>query len=132
MLVNRKTDYAIRCVLYLAQNDSHVSNANEISRAMNIPKTFLSKILQSLVRAGIAESCRGIHGGFSLLQHPDNISLFTIMNAIEGQASINVCVVQGKDCEMSSTCSVHPVWVEIRKEVENRLKSETIGKLITR
>ena len=31
---------------------------------------------------------------------------------------------------MSATCSVHPIWVEIRKDIEMRLKRETIEKLL--
>lgn len=132
MLVTRKTDYAVRCVLHLARNSDRVSNAGEISQAMRIPKTFLAKILQRLVRARILESTRGMKGGFRLARKPADISLFDIMDAIQGCADINQCAVDSKLCGMSVACAVHPVWVEIRKEVEKRLKSETLARLIGR
>ena len=130
MLVTRETDYAVRCALYLAKDKDRVANVTEISKAMHIPKTFLAKILQRLVRNGIVESIRGMKGGFRLAKKPEKISLLDIMEAIQGCAVINVCAVDSKLCGMSSKCSVHPIWVEIRREVEQRLKKETIDRLM--
>jgi Rrf2 family nitric oxide-sensitive transcriptional repressor len=130
MLVTRKTDYAVRCVLYLAQDEDQISNVTEVSRNMHIPKTFLAKIFQKLVKAGIVESIRGMNGGFRLAKKPVDISLLDVMTAIQGPVGINVCAVNSKKCSKSSTCSVHPVWVELRKEVNQRLQEQTIGYLI--
>ncbi len=132
MLVTRETDYAVRCVLYLAREKDLVANVTEIAQAMHIPKTFLAKILQRLIRGKIVGSLRGMHGGFTLVKKPIDISLLDIMEAIQGPAGINVCAVDSKKCQRSSSCAVHPVWVDIRKEVERRLKKETIDKLLGR
>ena len=129
MLVTRETDYAVRCVLYLAREKDLVANVTEIAQAMHIPKTFLAKILQRLIRSGIVGSLRGMHGGFKLAKKPADISLLDILEAIQGPSGINVCAVDSKKCNMSSACTVHPVWVDIRKEVESRLKKETIDRL---
>ena len=47
MLISRETDYAIRCVLYLAESYDHIVKVNEIAAERAIPGTFLSKILQT-------------------------------------------------------------------------------------
>ena len=130
MLVTRETDYAVRCVLYLANDKDRFASVTEISKAMHIPKTFLAKILQRLVRNKIVESIRGMKGGFRIAKKPAEISLLDVMEAIQGCAVINVCAVDSKLCNRSSVCAVHPIWVEIRREVEQRLKRETIDKLM--
>jgi len=132
MLVTRETDYAVRCVLYLAREKDMVANVTEIAHAMHIPKTFLAKILQRLIRSGIVGSLRGMHGGFRIARKPAEISLLDIMAAIQGPAGINVCAVDSKRCGLSASCAVHPVWVDIRRNVETRLKKETIEKLLKR
>ena len=43
-----------------------------------------------------------------------------------------ICALDRRRCRLSSSCAVHPVWVEIRHDVEQRLKRETIKKLLTR
>jgi Rrf2 family protein len=130
MLITRETDYAVRTVLYLARDLSRMASVAEISRAMHIPRSFLAKLLQRLVRSHILLSSRGVNGGFRLAQQPSKISLLAIMEAMQGPAWINICAIDRKRCKLSSTCAVHPVWVEIRKEVEKRLNRETIGKLV--
>ena len=64
MYITRETDYGVRCVLYLARKAQEIAPVNEIAKAMHIPKSFLAKILQRLVKAGIVISGRGISGGF--------------------------------------------------------------------
>jgi Rrf2 family protein len=131
MLVTRETDYAVRTVLYLARNSDHIASASEIAHAMHIPRSFLAKILQRLVRSSILTSSRGPSGGFQLSLDPSEISLLAIMEAIQGPACINVCAVDSKRCKMSSTCTVHPIWIEIRSDVEKRMQKQSIANLLT-
>ncbi len=130
MLVTREADYAVRTVLYLARNSTRTASVSEVARAMHIPKSFLAKIVQRLVRRHILVSLRGMKGGFMLAAKPSQISLLDILESIQGPTGINVCAIDSRRCRLSATCSVHPVWVQIRKEVERRLKKQTIAKLI--
>ena len=65
-----------------------------------------------------------------LAAKPQEITLLDIMESVQGPAGINVCAIDSRRCRLSNTCSVHPVWVEIRKYVERRLKKQTIAKLL--
>jgi Rrf2 family protein len=130
MLITRETDYAVRTILYLAYKGDHTTNVTEVAHAMHIPKSFLAKILQRLRKKNILVSTRGVKGGFKLAKKPSEISLFDIMASMQGPAAINLCVIDSKKCKLSSTCSVHPVWVDIRQEVEKRLQKQTIAALM--
>lgn len=130
MEITRETDYAIRCVLYLLEKSDRVANVQEIAKAKAIPKSFLSKILQKLTKAGIAESCRGAKGGFKIVRGPEEINLLDIIEAIEGPVSMNRCAVNNKVCGLSRICSVHPVWIKLRKNIEDNLKRIKFGELI--
>lgn len=129
MLITRKTDYAIRCVLYLSENRERTANVDEIARAMLIPKSFLAKIIQKLEKAGIVKSSKGRKGGFSLVKEPKGISLMEIIEIIQGPLSINVCAIDKRRCNLSSICSVHPIWVNIRRKTEERLKKTSFEAL---
>jgi Rrf2 family protein len=132
MLVTRETDYAVRTVLYLAKNSDRRVSVTEIAEAMSIPKSFLAKLLQRLVKNHVLLSSRGVNGGFALAKKASAISLLDVMEVMQGPAAINVCAIDSGRCKMSSTCTVHPVWVDIRREVERRLAKTTISKLIQR
>jgi len=131
MLVTRETDYAIRTVMYIAKEGGRVANVTEVAAAMSIPKTFLAKIVQRLAKQKILVSIRGVNGGFRLANGPEDISLLSILEAIQGTAAINMCVAGRGSCGLSGTCAVHSVWVEMRKEVEQTLREQTVKGLLT-
>jgi Rrf2 family protein len=130
MQITRETDYAIRCVLYLSESPEEVVMVNEIARARRIPKSFLSKILQKLTKAGIVRSYRGVKGGFRLAKKPKRISLLDVIEAIEGPVAMNRCAINNRLCSLSNSCSAHPVWVDVRKKVEEMLKKHNFDGLI--
>lgn len=128
-MITRKTDYAVRCVLYLAESQKEVVMVSEIAKEMKIPKSFLSKIMQKLAKAGIVKSLRGAKGGFRLAKKPTEISLLDVVETMEGSVAMNICAIDQKKCSLSSKCSVHPVWVEARENLETRLRKWNFAKL---
>ncbi len=132
MQITRETDYAIRCVHYLSMKRGTVTMVEEISREMCIPRSFLAKILQKLSKASIVKSYRGVKGGFELARDPGKITLLDVIEAIQGPVAMNLCALDERLCDFSSTCSIHPVWVEVRREVEKMLKKKNFEKLMSR
>ena len=111
MQITRAAEYAIRGVLYLSlQPKGSTCLLGEISEKQDIPPSFLSKIFQNLSRAGYVSSTRGTGGGFTLVKAPKDISLLDIVEAIDGQISLNVCLNNGAICDNKPTCAVHAVW----------------------
>ena len=129
MYVTRKADYAIRCVLYLSGQPEAVTSVEDISKAMLVPKTFLAKILQSLMKAGLVISTRGVKGGFQLAKRPKDISLLEVIEAIQGTSAPNVCAIDKRMCQFSGRCTVHPVWIKIREMVEKELRKTNFAVL---
>jgi Rrf2 family protein len=126
--ITRETDYAIRCVVYLSGKQG-ITMVDEISKQKGIPKSFLAKILQKLVKASLVKSYRGIKGGFELSRPPAEISLLDVIEAVEGPIAMNACAVDEKFCTFSNSCTVHPVWLELRREVEELLRKKTFADL---
>ncbi len=129
MQITRETDYAIRCVFYLAGKEDEVTMVDEIARNMDTPKSFLAKILQKLARANIVKSYRGVKGGFRLARKPRQINLLDVIEAVQGPVVMNICALDKKMCRLSGTCTIHPVWVEVRKQVEKMLSKRHFASL---
>lgn len=127
MQITRETDYAMRCVLYLSGRSDKVVMVDEISREMATPKSFLAKILQKLVRAGVVKSFRGVKGGFQLGRQPEDINLLDVIEAVEGVVALNACAVDSSVCGFSKTCGVHTVWVTLRGEFNELLRKHTFA-----
>ena len=57
-----------------------------------MPRKFLEKIIQDLVRGGLIKSKRGSCGGYTLARAPEEISFCDVIEAIEGPIAVNACI----------------------------------------
>lgn len=130
MQITREADYAIRCVLYLAEHKDQVSAVSDISEKQEVPRTFTSKILQKLAKANIVSSERGVKGGFILSREAYRITLLDVIEAVEGPLSLNICVIDSKSCNRSTHCTVHPVWIKMNEEFKKSLSKYTIDNFV--
>ena len=126
---SKKCEYGLQAVLFMATQEKNcVYPAEEISKKLNIPKEFISKILQSLTESGIIESKKGKSGGFKLAKQPSKIKLIDIVEAIDGLESFNSCVLGFPECSPDKPCPVHEQWGVLRTKAHEMLSSETIDK----
>jgi Rrf2 family transcriptional regulator, iron-sulfur cluster assembly transcription factor len=123
MQLTREGDYGIRSVLYLARQPfKKVSFVNEISEEYKIPRSFLAKILQKLVKAKIVRSYRGVKGGFSLARQAREITVLEVLEAIEGKLALNICITDKKKCGFSRLCPAHALWFNVQAKISDMLK----------
>jgi Rrf2 family protein len=100
-----------------------------LASATSAPQSFLSKVLQALCRAGFIVSRRGQAGGFELLPVGRKASIRSVIEAIEGPISLNLCLVSGASCKRKSFCPAHPVWVSAQEAMLGVLNAATIADL---
>jgi Rrf2 family transcriptional regulator, iron-sulfur cluster assembly transcription factor len=130
MQLTREGDYGIRSVLYLARQPyKKISFVTEISEEYKIPRSFLAKILQKLVKAKIVRSYRGVKGGFSLARQAKDISVLDVLEAIEGRLAMNICLADKKKCDFSRNCPIHSVWANVQSKVVDVLKKSNFEEL---
>ena len=53
-----------------------------------MPKEFLKKIIQDLIRSGLIKSKRGACGGYTLARSPEQISFYDVIAALEGPIAV--------------------------------------------
>ncbi len=130
MQVTRATDYAIRVTIQLATTPTATRiHGPALARAIDGPESFVSKVLQQLVQAGLVTSQRGTRGGFQLARPAANISLLEVVEAVEGPTQLNVCVPMGQNCDRKEWCAAHPVFVEAQAALVNVLSKASIAQL---
>jgi Rrf2 family transcriptional regulator, iron-sulfur cluster assembly transcription factor len=105
MKLTRGGEYGMLGVLYLAQQQGGtVCMLSAIAKAQNAPPQFLTKVFQSLTKAGVVKSYRGVKGGFSLARQASDVSMKDVIEAIEGPICLN----------RDKTCPVDVIWEEAR------------------
>ena len=125
-------NYGILAVCYIAQKASHeYIPIDEIVENSQIPKPYLSKILQDLCRGGILLSRRGSGGGFTLARSVQDISLQEVVEVIEGKIYLVNCLLSpSATCGNITDCPVAPMWGEVQKFILEIIASITIDDII--
>ncbi|HZD40011.1 MAG TPA: Rrf2 family transcriptional regulator [Terriglobales bacterium] len=130
MQISRRVDYGLRAIIYLAgQNPEKCCSIAEISARQGIPKKFLEKIIQDLLRTGLIRSKRGSCGGYALARLPGEISFHDVIEALEGPIAVNACMDFVSGCDQLSRCAMVSVWSEIQRRVTEVFTQTTLADL---
>ncbi len=128
--LTKRGDYGVLAVYHIAQHPKgNFISIDEISVKSEIPKSYLSKILQDLCRGGILLSRRGTGGGFTLARPAQEISLKNIIDIIEGKMSIVTCLGAPDQCIRSDGCLISPFWKGVQAFIDELMGSITIEDL---
>lgn len=135
MIITRETDYALRLLKELSDGDRH--SVPELSEKGVVSQTFAYKILKKLERAGIVSISRGISGGCRMAADLHRVSLYELVEALEGNESlslhVNACTVPGYQCfwcETHGDCKTHDVLERIQNVLAEELKSHSLSEII--
>lgn len=130
MQLTRAADYAVRVMVHLASvPPGGRVTLTEFANFGDAPEAFLSKVLQSLTRAGLTASHRGVSGGYTLGRPAEEITLLDVVEAMEGPLQLNICLGPASSCGRSEWCMVHEVWMEAQRALATVLKAHTIASL---
>jgi Rrf2 family protein len=130
MQIPRRVDYGLRAIIYLSTQDPEkCCSIAEIAREQNVPKKFLEKIIQDLMRRGLIRSKRGSCGGYTLARMPDQISFYDVIEALEGPIAVNVCMNEELSCDQLPRCAMVGVWSEIQQKVTEVFTRTTLADL---
>jgi len=127
MQISRKSDYALRAMVYVAawENDK-ICSINEISEAEMAPREYLAKILKELSLQGFLRSYKGINGGYRLARPRKEVTFLNIIEAMQGKVAVNDCIrhtLPDGTCIRKPECAMHEFWKGEQKRVTESLAS---------
>jgi Rrf2 family protein len=126
MKISVQVDYACRVMAELARlhPSGDLAQIEHLAETEAVPANFLAQILLKLRNHGLITSRRGNQGGYTLARSPNEISLYDILIAVEGQ-----CLQLSGNSAGRSGRRMKQVWTEIGQGLVEKTKSHTLDKL---
>jgi Rrf2 family protein len=106
-----------------------MTSIRDLTGALRIPYHFVAKILQRLTRKGLVSSLKGPTGGFMLGHPAEKITLFEIIDAVDGTAALDACLLGFSECSSAHPCGVHKEWQKVRTSTKSILMNQTIAEM---
>ena len=130
MQITRQADYALRAMVYLAnQGPTERSATSQIAETKKIPPSFLAKIISQLSIAGLIHTSRGARGGVTLARPASEITVLEVIEAIDGPIALNECTVSPEGCPFEGDCPIHGLWCDTQAELVEKLRKTTFDTL---
>ncbi|HJQ82061.1 MAG TPA: Rrf2 family transcriptional regulator [Lacipirellulaceae bacterium] len=128
MMLSKTAEYALRTAVWLAQSPETPSSADHLAEVTQVPRRYLHKVVQDLVRAGLVRSQPGPGGGYSLAGLPEKITILDIVNAVAPLERIRHCPL-GLPSH-TKLCPLHRELDRVYAHAEEALGRVTLAKLV--
>lgn len=152
--LTRRTEYAVIALCYLAQNKDRVCAAREIADQYQMPSALLMNVLKALSHSDLVNSTRGARGGYRLGKAEADITLSSVIFAVEGPVQIVPCAGHHESgdaietsgngvasiptavaktpesCEMMGVCPIKIPVQRIQSRLESLLNEITLADML--
>lgn len=129
---SRTTDYGLRAALEVARAPKGtLVTRHAIARATDAPASVLAQSLAGLVRAGVLDGQAGPRGGYSLARPADDVTIYDIVKAIDGEETEQRCVLREGACSWEGLCPFHTFLAQAQERFIETLQAHTLADVLT-
>lgn len=128
-MFSQTVEYALRAIVFLADKAPAACTTDQIATATQVPKAYLSKVLQNLGRHEIVRSQRGIGGGVMLAKSPADLTVLEVVNAVEPIQRIATCPL-GLKSHGTNLCPLHRRMDDALELVETAFGNSTLAEIL--
>ncbi len=129
-MISKTAEYALRAVVVLADGTGDPLLAPRIAETTQVPNAYLSKVLQTLVRARLVASQRGQGGGFTLARPASEITVLDVIDAVDPLPRIESCPLS-IEAHSDRLCPLHRRLDDAIASIRETFSSSTIAELVS-
>lgn len=109
--------------------DNALITSKEIATRLRVSENHLSKVVQRLVKAGVIEAHRGPKGGLSLNGKPEDITLMSVYETIDGKVKSQGCLLKTSSCDPGN-CIFGGLLTDVDKDFIDYMSKTTLADLV--
>lgn len=130
MKLSTKGRYGVKAMVDLAINygKSPIS-IKSISSRQNISEYYLEQLFSVLRKSELITSIRGSNGGYILAKAPKDITVYQILEVLEGPIEISNCL-ESDGCNNIDCCATRTVWKKIKESIDSVTTSITLQDIV--
>lgn len=139
--ISSAVEYALHCLLHLAESPSGVGEASvrDLAELQGLSVDYVAKLFTKLHKAGLTVATEGARGGFRLARSANKISVLDVVVAVDGPKPLfdcreiraNCAVFEGKPPRWAThgICSINAVMLDAQKRMTDVLAAQTLAGL---
>ena len=125
-VIAETASYALHAAVLLARS-SRPRSAGDIARELDIPRSYLEKVLGTMARARIVTATRGARGGFRLAHDPATLRLAQVVAPFDSIAERPKCLLNARRCDPAQVCPAHSAWAPVASAIHDFFAATTLA-----
>lgn len=126
-MLSQATGYAASALAFVAAMGGRTVLVKVVAEACDAPAAYLAKIINTLARAGLVSTQRGVGGGVALARPPKSITLHELCTALDDPVLHPRCLLGSAECSGDRSCPAHGFCTSHRRELSEFLRGTTIA-----
>ena len=128
--VTKLTDYATVVLTVLASAPDAIASTTDLAERAGLEAPTVAKLLKPLAQAGLVQAFRGSHGGYRLSLPAEDISLYRIVEAMEGPLGMTECSLHDGACGIERSCGARANWRRINDVLAEALRAVSLAQML--
>ncbi|MFC3612345.1 RrF2 family transcriptional regulator [Lutimaribacter marinistellae] len=105
MRITKRTNIAIRLLMYCAAHQDRLVTKSEIAEVCNISENHLAQVINQLSQLDYLNTQRGRNGGMTLARPASQIRIGDVFRSIEGGLPLAECFADADNtCPLTKAC----------------------------
>ena len=127
--ISRLADYAVVILATMSKTPAELMTAAALSARTSLPEPTVAKVLKLLSKDGLLASVRGASGGYKLSRTADELSVASIVMAVDGPIALTACVEghNSGECGYQKCCPVKGRWDHVNSAILSALTNVTLA-----
>ncbi|MDP2891353.1 MAG: Rrf2 family transcriptional regulator [Bacteroidota bacterium] len=127
-MLSKAAEYAIRSMVYIWMMNQQGTRPGyrTIATEVGSPEHFTAKVLQTMTRYNLVKAGKGRGGGF-YFEHPEEeLPVFEIIKAIDGEKFFSSCAFGFENCNCANPCPMHDEFKLVRDNFSEMVVKITV------
>jgi Rrf2 family iron-sulfur cluster assembly transcriptional regulator len=138
MKISTRGRYAVMAMADMAQQEAQQKAQGQtgpfkladIGLRQEISLNYLEQIFGDLRRAGLVESHRGAHGGYTLAMTPKDIRIGDVIQAVDEPVDVTRCGTAHGCLSKQARCLTHDLWAELGNTIHGFLNAISLADVV--
>ncbi|MDE4060503.1 MULTISPECIES: RrF2 family transcriptional regulator [Rhodobacterales] len=131
MRITKRTNIAVRLLMYCAANADRLVTKSEIAESCNISENHLAQVINQLSQLGYLHTQRGRNGGMSLGRTATEIRIGDVFRHIEGDLPMVECFADADNtCPLVDACRLRLALSDAAQAFYESLDNVSLDSLI--
>lgn len=131
MRITKRTNIAIRLLMYCAANGDRLVTKSEIAECCNVSENHLAQVINQLSQLGFLRTQRGRNGGMNLARPADQIRIGDVFRHVEGGLPIAECFADADNsCPLKDACRLRVALTDAAQAFYAALDEITLDSLV--